>query len=407
VAPGDSVAVESPAYPGILDLIDLRRAHPVEPPGDGAGPIPEALAHLLRRERPAIVYLQTGVNNPTGQVIGSARRRALAEVLDDHGDAIVVEDNTLADLVFGGRSGPDLATLCRVAPVVTVESLSKVAWAGLRIGWLRAGGVVGERIARVRVANDLGASVPSQLLALQILPELDAIAGHRRSTLAASVRSATERITTHLPAWRIEPPLGSSALWAELPIPDATPYVALARRHGSGELVVGDTLEAVRPAQDVGTLDRADEDSVARQVPAVEGGDVDPVGTRGDGRRVERVGKALPLGVQGVVGLGHQQEGRLQRHGHLLYGERGDVEAGVAHRSILARPSVRRRSGGRRDRRCRSRPRRPVARIVLVVDDALLLDVLARITDDADLDALRRRSANGGITAAGGGGGGR
>lgn len=232
LAPSAVVAVEDPSYPGILDVIDHRRGRPVSLVADGGGPDPEALADLLRRERPAIVYLQTGVHNPTGRIIGAARRRALAQVLDAHGDAVLVEDNTLADLVFDGRRPPGFDSLCRVAPVVTVESLSKVAWAALRIGWLRATGVVGERISRVRVANDLGPSVPSQLFALQLLPQLDAMAARRRATLQDAVDTAVARIRSELPDWTLEAPEGSSALWPALPLGDATPYVALARRHG-------------------------------------------------------------------------------------------------------------------------------------------------------------------------------
>lgn len=232
VMPGATVAIENPSYPGILDVIDHRRARPVAIPADRGGPDPEALGVLLRRSHPAVVYLQTGVNNPTGRLIGPARRRALANVLDEHGDAVLIEDNTLADLAFDGRRAPGFDTLCRVAPVITVESLSKVAWAGLRIGWLRASGRVAERISRVRVANDLGPSVPSQLLALQLLPELEAMAAGRRRSLGVAVASAVERVGTNLPDWQIEPPSGSSALWPELPVTDSTPFVALARRHG-------------------------------------------------------------------------------------------------------------------------------------------------------------------------------
>ncbi|CAN5624133.1 PLP-dependent aminotransferase family protein [soil metagenome] len=232
VSPGTPVALEDPSYPGMLDVLDHRRARPVAVHTDRGGPDPEALADVLRRERPALVYLQTGVHNPTGRVIGPARRRALAQVLDEHGDAVLVEDNTLADLPFSGGRPPGFDVLCRVAPVVTVESLSKVAWAALRVGWLRASGPVGERIARVRVATDLGASVPSQLLALQLLPDLDALALRRRAGLETSVRHALDRLRADLPDWEVEAPEGSSALWPALPLADATAYVALARRHG-------------------------------------------------------------------------------------------------------------------------------------------------------------------------------
>jgi len=232
VPAGAAVALEVPSYPGILDLIDHQRARVVGIPDGPGGLDPEGLAQVLRTERPAAVYLQTGVHNPTGRVLSSARRRAIAEVLDDHGDAVVIEDNTLADLVYAGRPRPSMAEACRVAPVVTVESLSKTAWAALRIGWLRATGVVAERISGVRLATDLGPSVPSQLLALQLLPHLAGMAEDRRRSLEAATTHAADRIRAEIPAWSLEPPAGSSALWPKLPLPDATPFVALARRHG-------------------------------------------------------------------------------------------------------------------------------------------------------------------------------
>lgn len=232
LSPGAAVVIEDPAYPGILDLVDHRRARPVPLPLRAGGPDPGELRTLLRRERPALVYLQAGVHNPSGQLTGPARRRALAEVLDDHGDTIVVADNTLADLAFAGRLEPGFDTLCRVVPVVTVESLSKVAWAGLRIGWLRASGTVGERLGRVRVANDLGPSVPSQLLAQQLLVDYDEIAGHRRRQLEDAVVRTVERLGVDLPDWQVTMPAGSSAIWPALPVADGATFVALARRHG-------------------------------------------------------------------------------------------------------------------------------------------------------------------------------
>ena len=232
VAPGRAVAMEDPTYPGMLDLVDHHRCRAVAIPGDRGGPDPEALARTLRREQPALVYLQTGVHNPTGRTMGPARRRALAAVLDEYGEAVVVEDDPLADLVFAGRPRPSVSELCRLAPVVSVESTSKVAWATLRIGWLRATGVVGEQIRRVRVATDLGASVPSQLLTLQLLPHLAEMAETRRRTIDQGIDRAMARIADQIDGWEVERPEGSSALWPRLPMADAAPFVALARRFG-------------------------------------------------------------------------------------------------------------------------------------------------------------------------------
>lgn len=232
VRPGTVVLVDDPTYPGTLDAIDHRKGRAIAIPSDDAGPDPEALGRLLRRHRPVLVYLQSGPHNPTGRVIGSGRRRAIAAALDEYGDAVVFEDEALADLGFAGRTGPSFASLCRIAPVITAESCTKVAWATLRVGWIRATGVVADQLERTRIANDLGVSVPSQLLALQLLPQLDDLAAVRRENLRVAVDQALEHLGRVLPEWTVRAPEGSSALWPELPIADATPFVALARRHG-------------------------------------------------------------------------------------------------------------------------------------------------------------------------------
>ena len=232
MGPGDVLATEDPTYPGIFDIADVLGARAVGVEGDDAGMRPESLAKVLATERPALLYVQTGPNNPTGRVPRPARLRALAEVLDAHGATTVLEDTALADLTYSGRVRPELAELCRRAPVVSLRSLSKVAWGGLRIGWLRAPSPVIERTMHRRLALDLGTSVPSQLFALALLDHLDDIAEHRRTTLRAAVSRAAERLVAELPAWRLTPPEGGSVLWAELPVPDSGPYVQLARRHG-------------------------------------------------------------------------------------------------------------------------------------------------------------------------------
>lgn len=229
--PGTPVGVDDPSYPGIFDIIETLGARPVPIRADRAGLLPEDLDRALGQHRPPVLYLQTGPHNPTGRVSSVGRLRALAAILDRH-ETTVIEDCALADLTFSGRVRPELADLCRRAAVVSVGSFSKVAWAGLRIGWLRAPAPFVERTMYLRLANDLGPSVPAQLLALQLLPHFDELAASRRSTLAASVRRAAGLLRAELPEWDLIEPAGGSVLWAELPIADTCAYVLLAGRHG-------------------------------------------------------------------------------------------------------------------------------------------------------------------------------
>ncbi len=74
----------------------------------------------------------------------------------------------------------------RDANAIRTDSLSKVGWLGLRTGWLIADtAVCAEITPRRRSQFDLGPAVPSQLAALAIMQEFDALAATRREQVAA------------------------------------------------------------------------------------------------------------------------------------------------------------------------------------------------------------------------------
>jgi DNA-binding transcriptional MocR family regulator len=229
---GATVALEDHGYPGIFDIIENLGARPAVVAADSGGMLPDALERVLVEQRPAAVYVQAGPHNPLGRVPGPGRLRALAAVLDEHPGTLVVEDTTLADLAFAGRVVAELADLCRTATVATAGSFSKVAWAGLRVGWLRAPAPLVERTMVLRLATDLGPSVPAQLLALQLLPHLDEIAAGRREVLAAGAAVGAAAVRRELPDWTVDDPAGGSVLWPRTPTPDTGPLVQLAARHG-------------------------------------------------------------------------------------------------------------------------------------------------------------------------------
>src|SRR5437763_4244026 len=184
---GDAVAVEDPTYPGVLDVLAARRLRPVPLAGDVRGPTPAGLDAAARSGGARAAFLLPAVHNPTGRVLDPGRRRALARTLDTL-DMAVIEDNTLANLTYDHAAGrpPSLAELCRRAMVVSVETTSKVAWGGLRVGWLRAPAGMIERSVRNRTSADLGCSVPAQMFALRLLDHYDDLIAARRPALRAS-----------------------------------------------------------------------------------------------------------------------------------------------------------------------------------------------------------------------------
>ena len=227
---GQAVAFAEVNYPGIFDIADGLevRAAPVRT--DRAGMLPESLEAVITRERPAALYAQAGPSNPTGAITPVARLRTLAAVLDRH-NVPVIEDATLAHLTFHGTV-PLFADHCRTATVVSVDSLSKTCWAGLRLGWMRGTAPIVEQTMYRHLAFDLGPSVPSQLLALGFLPKLREIVAERRHRLATAVGYAADQIAALIPEAEFTMPDGGSVLWVRFPVEDTEPLVRHARRFG-------------------------------------------------------------------------------------------------------------------------------------------------------------------------------
>ncbi|MCU1537849.1 MAG: transcriptional regulator, GntR family with aminotransferase domain, partial [Humibacillus sp.] len=90
--PGDTVLVENPGFPPLLDLLEDRGVDIVGLPLDETGISAAALEAALDR-RPAALFLQPRAQNPTGVSMSPTRARRLAGLLGGH-DVMVVEDDS-------------------------------------------------------------------------------------------------------------------------------------------------------------------------------------------------------------------------------------------------------------------------------------------------------------------------
>ncbi len=154
--PGDSVAVEDPGWPNLLDLIASLSLRPVPVPVDAAGPRPEGLEAALRAGAKAAV-VTSRAQNPTGAAISPRRRDELRHVLAQAPATLLIEDDHAADLSD--------AALAVVAGTTTawafVRSLSKPYGPDLRVA-LCAGDAT--TISRVEGRLRFGAGWVSSLL---------------------------------------------------------------------------------------------------------------------------------------------------------------------------------------------------------------------------------------------------
>jgi DNA-binding transcriptional MocR family regulator len=157
------------------------------------------------------------------------RRLALLR-LARQSHAVVVEDAVMEDLVLR-RAPPSLAAL-EPDRVITIGSLSKTVWGGLRVGWIRASGEAVLRLGRVRASFELGSPVLEQAAALQVLDDYDELLERRRELVATRLAVLCEELRARLPEWTFPEPRGGLCVWAQLPRGSADALAQLALRRG-------------------------------------------------------------------------------------------------------------------------------------------------------------------------------
>src|SRR5438093_455313 len=231
VEAGDPVVLEDPTYPGAIDAFTSFGARLVGVPHDSSGLPVEALRETLSRVSPRVVYLIPTCHNPTGKVLGEAARRQTMHALEGSG-AVVLEDMTLADLSLEPRVPPPLAAFSRDVTVLTVGSLSKLFWGGLRVGWVRGPEPLIARLSRLKVVSDLSGSLLSQTVAARVLGRVQELATMRRRQVRTRLDHAARVLAKHLPDWTYRRPAGGLSLWIRLPAGDASELAAIALRRG-------------------------------------------------------------------------------------------------------------------------------------------------------------------------------
>jgi DNA-binding transcriptional MocR family regulator len=260
---GDRVLVENPAFPPLLDLLDLLGADIVALPLDGAGIVPAALADALALD-PAALFLQPRSHNPTGTSMTVDRARELAGLLDGH-DVLVVEDDH-----SGAISGAEDVSLGAWLPtsVVHVTSFSKSYGPDLRLASVAGPAAVVDGLVDRRL---LGPGWSSRLLQAVLVGLLaDPAAAACVATARETYASRRALVSAGLEARGVACGAGDGInLWVEVPDEQAA-VVALAS-HGIAVAPGAPFVWAREPIDHVRItvgLVREDHDEVAAEIAA-------------------------------------------------------------------------------------------------------------------------------------------
>ncbi|GHO88509.1 aminotransferase-like domain-containing protein [Dictyobacter formicarum] len=226
---GDIVMVENPTFFGALDTFRALGARLIPIPVDQEGLRADVLQQALGTGLPRLLYLTPTFHNPTGTLLSPARRRAVASLAKKFSFP-VIEDNAFADLNIIGDVPLSLASYAPGEAVLTLSSMNKLFWQGLRVGWIRAPEALITRLGRLKVIADLGTGSLTQAVALQLLKHVDEVKAIRHQQLQDQLNLVTTLLQEYLPDWMWTTPSGGFFLWVCLPFGSASEFAQIALR---------------------------------------------------------------------------------------------------------------------------------------------------------------------------------
>src|SRR5579872_4196753 len=217
--PGDFAAAEAPTYFAALEVFDQRRVSWVNLSGDADGVRPGSVRDGTKRFSPRLIYLNTAAHNPSGAFLSRSRHRAILDAARGS-KAIVVEDQTCWPLCFDGEAPPPLIASSDGGQVVLIESLSKLLFPSLRIGYIAARGAAMRSLYAAKLRADTFTTTVAQRALVRFL-ESKSAARHLRNARFLYRRrrdallGALRRVVPEGSA--ISAPRGGVNIWLELP----------------------------------------------------------------------------------------------------------------------------------------------------------------------------------------------
>ncbi|WP_153504855.1 MocR-like transcription factor YczR [Cumulibacter manganitolerans] len=231
----DRVIVESPTYPMALDLIRHtgRVPSPVGLLPDNDQPwMHDLLRSAFRQSAASTAFLMPDFQNPTGALM-DAETRALVMQLSEESGTVVMVDESFRLMALEERTlPPPMSYFDARNSGVSIGSLSKPVWGGLRIGWVRAGSAVVGRLGVARALGDMSGPLLDQLIAVEMMPDLDAAARRQAARMRENFDVLRAALAQQAPSWEVIRPAGGATVWVRLPQAVATDAARLAPRHG-------------------------------------------------------------------------------------------------------------------------------------------------------------------------------
>jgi DNA-binding transcriptional MocR family regulator len=215
---GETVAIESPTYANVIQILLYHQCRVMGVPMRHDGMDLGYLRKALQRRRPSFVYTMPNFQNPTGVTTSQAHREQLLEICNRRRIPLV-EDGFEEEMKYFGKVSLPIKSMDHGQVVVYMGTFSKVLFPGVRIGWILADRDCIRRLLAIKRMSDLS-TAPLLQAALHDFCRRDLFELHVRRMhriFRKRMQVALASLREHLPAGRVTwtEPTGGFLIWVK------------------------------------------------------------------------------------------------------------------------------------------------------------------------------------------------
>jgi DNA-binding transcriptional MocR family regulator len=217
--PGDTIALESPTYFVLLQIIESLGMKALEIPTHARSGISvEALDLATRNGAVKACLLVPNVNNPLGCIMPEEHKRRVAALLAER-SVPLIEDDIYGDLHFEDARPWPIKAYDSSGNVMLCSSFSKTVSPSLRVGFVAAGRYSAEVSMLKTLSSGVTGTMQQAALAEFVAGGgFDRQLRQARRAYARQVARMSDAVAEHFPAdCLLSRPQGGFVLWVEMP----------------------------------------------------------------------------------------------------------------------------------------------------------------------------------------------
>lgn len=216
--PGDTVAIDSPTYFGIFNVMKSLGLKVLEIPTDPeTGADLEYLEKAIEKIPVKACLFVTNFTNPLGVLMPDYRKKQLVELLSKN-QIPLIEDDIYGEMYFGKTRPRTCKSFDKEGLVMLCSSVSKTLAPGYRVGWCIPGKFI-EKVISLKLTHSVSSATPTQA-AIGLFFETGRYDLHMRKmrkALHTQCLRYIQAISEYFPKeTKVSRPQGGYVLWVEL-----------------------------------------------------------------------------------------------------------------------------------------------------------------------------------------------